>query len=249
MMASGRCRGTACYRMAVSPRPADTRSRSSAGANCSVAPIRCASTSRWRTRHRRSRTLSPSLRRPNCFPSGCKCRRAVKTSSTAWRAPRVPAARPPGRRHGTPGAARVEHQVDIGYGVEESSGLLLSVEGAVALSRLEVIIRAAGGSLSTTAAGAEQRDLGEVGIQASVVPTPWLAIHGGARSRTYSTAIARQRWTTLEVGADARLHFATSPIRGVLRGGLFPVVSVTDLPRPDVALTAAAGGDDPQGAG
>jgi len=27
----------------------------------------------------------------------------------------------------------------------------------------------------------------------------------------------------------------------VLRGGLFPVVSVTGLPRPDVALTAAAG--------
>jgi hypothetical protein len=142
---------------------------------------------------------------------------------------------------GTAAAALVEHQVDIGYGVEESSGLLLSAEGAVALSRLEVIIRAAGGSLSTTATGAEQRDLGEVGIQASVVPTPWLAIHGGASSRTYSTAIARQRWTTVEVGAEARLDFATSPIRGVLRGGLFPVVSVTGLPRPDVALTAAAG--------
>jgi len=45
----------------------------------------------------------------------------------------------------------------------------------------------------------------------------------------------------VEVGAEARLDFATSPMRGVLRGGLFPVVSVTGLPRPDVALTAAAG--------
>jgi hypothetical protein len=142
---------------------------------------------------------------------------------------------------GTAAAALVEHQVDIGYGVEESSGLLLVAEGAVGLSRLEVMIRAAGGSLSTTAAGAEKRDIGEVGIQASVAPTPWLAIQGGVSSRTYATAIARQRWTSVEVGAEARLDFATSPVRGVLRGGVFPFVSVTGLPGPEVALTAAAG--------
>jgi hypothetical protein len=142
---------------------------------------------------------------------------------------------------GTAAAALVEHQVDIGYGVEQSSGLLLSAEGAVGLSRLEVMIRAAAGSLSPTAAGAEQRDVGEVGIQASVVPVPWLAIQGGASSRTYATAIARQRWTSVEIGAEARLDFATSPMRGVLRGGWFPVVSVTGLPGPEVALTAAAG--------
>jgi hypothetical protein len=142
---------------------------------------------------------------------------------------------------GTAAAALVEHQVDIGYGVEESSGLLLSAEGAVGLSRLEILIRAAGGSLSTTGAGAENRDVGEVGIQASVVPTPWLAIQGGASSRTYTTAIARQRWTSVAVGAEARLDFATSPMRGVLRGAVFPFVSVTGLPGPEVALTAAAG--------
>jgi hypothetical protein len=45
----------------------------------------------------------------------------------------------------------------------------------------------------------------------------------------------------VEVGAEARLDFATSPVRGILRGGLLPVVSVNGLPRPDVALTATAG--------
>ncbi len=143
---------------------------------------------------------------------------------------------------GTAAVSLVEHQVDIGYGVEESSGPLLGAEGAVAFgSRLELTIRAAGGSLSTTAAGAENRDIGEVGIEASFVPVRWLAIQGGARSRTYATAIARQRWTTVGVGAEARLDFATKPVRGVLRGGLLPVVSVNGLPGPDVALTAAAG--------
>ncbi len=143
---------------------------------------------------------------------------------------------------GTTLVSFVEHRVDIGYGVEKSSGPLLGAEGAVALwSRLAVGIRAAGGSLSTQAVGAQDRDLGELGIQASVVAVGWLALRGGATWRTYSTAIARQRWTTVELGAEARLDFATSPVRAVLRAGLLPVVSVEGLPGPDVALTAAAG--------
>ena len=143
---------------------------------------------------------------------------------------------------GTAAVSRVEHLVDIGYGVEESSGLLLDVEGAVTFrSRLQLTMRAAGGSLSTDTPGGESRDVGEVGIEASFVPARWLALRGSAMSRTYSTAIARQRWTIVEVGAEARLDFATYPVRGILRGGVLPVVSVSGLPRPAVALTAAAG--------
>ena len=142
---------------------------------------------------------------------------------------------------GTAAAALVVHQVDIGHGVEESRGLLLRAEAAVALSRLEVLIRAAGGSLSTSAAGAENRDVGEVSLEASVMPAPWLALRASGTSRTYATAIARQHWTLVEMGAEVRLDFTTSPVRGILRGGLLPVVSVNGLPRPDVALTAAAG--------
>ena len=71
---------------------------------------------------------------------------------------------------GTALVSFVEHRVDIGYGVEKSSGPLLGAEGAVDLwSRLALRIRAAGGSLSTQAVGAQDRDLGELGIQASVV--------------------------------------------------------------------------------
>jgi hypothetical protein len=143
---------------------------------------------------------------------------------------------------GTAAASLVVHQVNIGYGVEESSGLLLAAAGALTLrSRLELTIHAAGGSLSTSTAGAESRDVGEVSIEASVIPARWLAVRGSATSRTYSSAIARQRWTIVEVGAEARLDFATSPVRGILRGGLLPVVSVNGLPRPDVALTATTG--------
>ena len=88
---------------------------------------------------------------------------------------------------------------------------------------------------------AESRDVGEVGIQASVDLMRWLALRGGATWRTYSTAIARQRWTMVEAAAEARFDFTTNAVRGVVRAGLLPVVSVNGLPRPDVALTAAAG--------
>jgi len=135
-----------------------------------------------------------------------------------------------------------DHQVDIGYGAEESTGLLLGAEGAVTFrSRWTLAARAAGGSLSTDAAGAESRDVGEVGIRGSVDLTRWLALRGGATWRTYSTAVARQRWTMVEAAAEARFDFTTNAVRGVVRAGLLPVVSVNGLPRPDVALTAAAG--------
>ena len=143
---------------------------------------------------------------------------------------------------GSAAVSLVEHRVDIGNGIEESRGLLFGAGGVVDFrSRLEVTIGVAGGSLSTNAAGAENRDVGEVGIEASFLPVRWLAIQGSARSRAYSTAIARQHWTTVGLGAEARLDFATSPVRGVLRGGLLPVVAVKGLPGPDAALAAAAG--------
>ena len=135
-----------------------------------------------------------------------------------------------------------EHQVDIGFGVEASHGLLVGAEGVVDLRpRIAFRLHAAGGSLSTDAVGAENRDVGEIGVQASIAPTPWLALLGGMTSRMYSTAIARQHWTALDLGAEARLDFAASPMRGVLRAALLPSVSATGLPGPNLALTAAAG--------
>ena len=142
----------------------------------------------------------------------------------------------------TASASLMVHQVDIGYGVEQTSGLLLGAEGALAVrSRFRFTVRAAGGSLSGSVPDAEHRDVGEVGVRASVTAAPWLALGGGVTSRTYTSPIARQRWTIVDLGAEARVDFATTPVRGVLRGGVLPVVSVRGLPGPDVGLTAAAG--------
>jgi len=146
------------------------------------------------------------------------------------------------RLSGTATASLFVHLVDIGNGVEESTGLVVGAEGAASWpSRLAVAVRAAGGALSTDATGAEDRKVGELGAQASFGPAKWLVLFGGARSRVYSTAVARQRWNTVELGAQAHADFATMPVRAVLQGGIFPVVSGHGLPKPDVAFTGAAG--------
>src|SRR5689334_21536083 len=78
------------------------------------------------------------------------------------------------RATGTASAALFMHQVDIGYGVEESTGLVFGVEGAVDIgSRLVLAVHAAGGSLSTQAISAQNRDVGEVGLRTSVLAKPW----------------------------------------------------------------------------
>ena len=142
----------------------------------------------------------------------------------------------------TAAASLFVHQVDIGYGVEKASGLLIGAEGALDVrSRWRFAVHAAAGSLSGQVTDAEQRDVGELGVRASFAPAPWVALVGGATSRTYTSAIARQRWTIVDLGAEARLDFATTPVRGVLRVGVLPVVAVRGLPGPEVGLTAAAG--------
>src|SRR5690242_20817702 len=120
--------------------------------------------------------------------------------------------------------------------------LLIGAEGALDVrSRWRFAVHAAAGSLSGQVTDAEQRDVGELGVRASFAPAPWVALVGGATSRTYTSAIARQRWTIVDLGAEARLDFATTPVRGVLRAGVRPVVAVRGLPGLEVGLAAWAG--------
>lgn len=146
------------------------------------------------------------------------------------------------RVSGTGFASFLIHQVNIGAGVEQSTGVVLGAEGALNVgSRLVFAAHASGGSLSTQAAGGQNRNVGEIGVAATVVTVRWLALMGGVTSRTYTTDIARQRWTTVALGAEACTDFAAARVRGVVRGAVLPVVSVTGLPGPDVALTGSAG--------
>jgi hypothetical protein len=135
-----------------------------------------------------------------------------------------------------------QHRVDAGYGVERSNGVVVGGELAVGIgTRLAVRLRAQSGSLDAAGPGAIDRDVAAVGAEVDVMVVPWLAVQTGIRRWTYSTLLARQRWTTLSVGAEARLPFSETGVNGIVRAALLPGVWVNGLSAPDLAFAAAAG--------
>ncbi len=135
-----------------------------------------------------------------------------------------------------------EHRVNVGYGVERSTGALVGAVAALRIGhRLEVAVRAEGGTLNASSGGAIDRDVGEIGVQARWLVDSWLVLEAGAARRVYSTLLARQVWTTAGAGAEARLPLLESGLTGVLRASLLPVVSVNGTQGPDVGVLAAAG--------
>ena len=138
--------------------------------------------------------------------------------------------------------APTEHRVDAGFGLERSFGLTFGTEGTVRVRRwLDADLHLQGGTLSSDDAGVVDRDLAELGAQARVRPVTWLAFTAGATRRTYSSVIARQRWTVLSVGAEMRLLFSGGAIGGILRVAALPVVDVDGLGDADGAFSVAAG--------
>lgn len=144
--------------------------------------------------------------------------------------------------HGRAEIGRVEHRVRDGGLVEASSGPVLGGMLGLALgSRFEVWGQASGGRLAADSPDGEDRHFAEVQLLGGARLRPWLILQAGAIVRSYSNQLARQRWTTLRLGAEAHIPLALEGVRGVLRGQWMPAVSVSGLPRPDVALAASAG--------
>jgi len=137
-----------------------------------------------------------------------------------------------------------EHRVDVGFGVERSSGLLGGARiGATLAPRVHLGLTALGGRFTRDSANAEDRDVAELRADAGYRALPWLTFLTGVRTRTYTAPIARQRWTALQIGAEARVALLDGHIDGVGRFLLLPLVSVSDLEQPELAFTAAAGMD------
>jgi hypothetical protein len=140
---------------------------------------------------------------------------------------------------------RAEHRVDAGYGVATSAGTTLGLSGTVRRdfrgTVLEAELRALGGRLSADSVARDDRTMGELGLRVSMLPLPWLAVHGVAGVRTYDLAPAVQRWTTLGAGAEARLAFTEAGLEGVVRATLLPHVAASGMASPDLGVASAAG--------
>jgi hypothetical protein len=139
------------------------------------------------------------------------------------------------------GAWLAEHRVDLGSGVEVTSGPMLTfgIQSRFA-GRLLASVELSGGTLSAKENAAD-RDIAELDIVTGYRAVSWLDVEVGFFTRTYSAALARQRWTALSLGGTVRLPFAAGGFAGVGRIAFLPVIAVSELASPAPALAAAAG--------
>ena len=138
-----------------------------------------------------------------------------------------------------------EHRVDAGFGVERSLGPILGAVGTLRLGTgLAVAVRALGGSLFG-ANGVLDRDVGELGVEGSVVTGPWLSLQAGAARRAYGTRLGRQTWTTVDIGAVARVAFAGGTIHAPSLAAVAWWAGASGRPLPGARLLLQAG--DPAG--
>lgn len=138
--------------------------------------------------------------------------------------------------------AHVDHRVDAGFGPERSSGFVIGAELRFQ-ARHGFTFAAAGSAGHLAADGSDgiDRDIAQLHLGAGLVPLAWLALEAGLTVRTYSTVVARQRWTLGRLTAEARVPLSGDVVHALGRASLFPLVSVNGLPRPDVAFETAVG--------
>lgn len=136
--------------------------------------------------------------------------------------------------------ARIDHRVSAGSGLERAAGTLVGGQVGTTLARVELEGRALGGRLTTRSDIGDDRTVGELGVQASALPLPWLAFTIGAMGRSYTTPLARQRWIAMSTGLEARVAMLDGAVSGSARFSLMPAVSVSGLDAPNFAAESGA---------
>jgi hypothetical protein len=135
-----------------------------------------------------------------------------------------------------------DHRVDAGFGVERATGLLAG--GAVRLRFRGIGVTLSGETGHLTAvpgSGGVDRDVAQVGATAQFTPLPWLVLESGVTVRSFGTVVARQRWTLVRAGAEARIPLSGETFWAVGRAHLLPLVAVNGLPNAATAFDAGTG--------
>jgi hypothetical protein len=138
--------------------------------------------------------------------------------------------------------AYVVHQDDIGYGSELTSGPVLGLAVDVSPTRwTDVVVSGYQGALSPGSPGVDGRRMADIELAGSVFATPVLALQAGLRAQSYTTTLGRQQWLSIVIGGEYAPVILDGVGRAVLRLGLLPVVTVSDLPNPTFGATGSAG--------
>jgi hypothetical protein len=143
---------------------------------------------------------------------------------------------------GVAGLSFAEHRVDAGFGVERTAGPVITAGIALApRPRLALELRGRAGSLPGQAAGAFDRDLGELALETRWRAMPALDVGTEVMWRSYASMVGRQRWVLVRTGIEARLPLVGVDATTLLRAAYLPVVAVPGLGTPRLAVSAGAG--------
>jgi len=135
-----------------------------------------------------------------------------------------------------------DHRVDAGFGVERATGLLAGGAARLRFRGIALALFGETGHLTVVqGSGGIDRDISQVGATAQFTPLPWLVLESGVTLRSFGTVVARQRWTLVRAGAEARVPLSGETIWAVGRAHLLPLVSVNGLPNAATAFDAGTG--------
>ncbi|NUO64954.1 MAG: hypothetical protein HOQ11_01185 [Gemmatimonadaceae bacterium] len=135
-----------------------------------------------------------------------------------------------------------DHRVDAGLGFERTSGLLLGVQvEATPLEGTLLSVRALGGALGAHTPSTDARDVGEIAATARMRLVPWLDARAGLTTRTFTSSLARQRWTSAAIGADLRMTMLEGRLEGTAGAQLLPFVRVSGHESPNASFGASMG--------
>jgi hypothetical protein len=138
--------------------------------------------------------------------------------------------------------AYAQHQVNIGYGDEQTSGPVLGANVTVSPTHWTALtVSGYSGTLSGDSVNIDTRRMADVELGGSLFATSSLALQIGLRAQSYTTPLARQRWLSMTVGGELAPEIFDGAARAVLRAGLIPVANVSGLPAPTFAVTGGAG--------
>ena len=134
--------------------------------------------------------------------------------------------------HRMSGIAPLEREIGFAFGAGVWSPVM---------DWMEVRVQLLGGALAAKTPETDDRRFGELDLSGTVVPFEWLGFEVGGGARTFTGPLGRQRWITMRAGAELRLAFHDGRIRGTIGGALIPVVAVSGIESPSVAVLGRSG--------
>lgn len=134
------------------------------------------------------------------------------------------------------------HQVDAGFGMLKTSGWVPGAAVAVSITpHLGAQLTARSGTLNAPSGATDNEDVAELSALLQVSPAGWVSFNLFGTTRSVTTILARQHWTTAGLGADLRMPLIGSATEGFLRVNVPLVTNVSGLAAPTVAVEGGAG--------